>query len=148
MGARVTGVETLTLQLENVLKRSSRGSREALQKGAEMIAERAKMYAPVDQHNLEDAIKVHKEIDGTTRRAKFYVYVDESHTPATRAPTVGQYAAEMHENRDYKLGQKSQDKANALGVVVGPGYLTRAMQDMAEEVKALVESKANIGVGK
>jgi hypothetical protein len=81
-------------------------------------------YAPVDEGNLENAIKLSNE----NRRRTWTVYVDESMPDDTGRYTVGDYAMWLHEGV-YELGPKSQAKSGGGGKV-GRKYLERAFQDI------------------
>lgn len=146
MSVKMFGFKELTAELNNIEKRSSRGVREALEKGAEKIQDLARKYAPVDEGNLEESVKIAKEVDIlNSRRSKFYVYIDENQ-PAKDGKTVGFYALRMHEG-DYRLGKGSQAKAVSSGLLVGRKFLERAMEDMEEEISKDVEEGLKSGVG-
>ena len=127
MGISVRGITSTSTAL-----RVSGGAIEAdlagaLREAADEIIERARNYAPVDEENLEDAIDYLEEDDPL----HVVVGVDMNH-PGTRSPTVSGYAEKMHEG-DYQLGKRSQDKQAALGVMVGPKYLERAVDEVKEK---------------
>lgn len=145
MGLKVTGLDGLGIRLENVALRASEGAREALERGSQKIRVKAIDYAPVDEGNLEEAIKTESNRDGIHGRKTFSVYVDDT-APGTRANNVGQYATIMHEGV-YKLGEKSQEKDAGRGVV-GPKYLERALDDLEDEIKTDVQNNVNKRVGK
>ena len=158
MGVIVTGLNNLLASLNNKAERASRGARDALEEGAEMIKDRAVEYAPVDLENLEKSIKVKKTIDTLMhRRVGFDVYVDEEMlAPGDRGrggrhKKVGDYADAMHELSGvaggYNLGKKSQDKMRDTGKLVGAKYLERAYLELEEEVKAKAEAGVSVGVG-
>jgi HK97 gp10 family phage protein len=146
MSVKMFGFKELTAELNNIEKRSSRGVRSALLHGSEKIRDLAKQYAPVDEGNLEESIKVAQEKDITNSgRSKYYVFVDENQ-PAEGGKTVGFYATRMHEG-DYRLGKGSQRKADSSGLLVGRKFLERAMEDLEEEIKKDVEQNLERGVG-
>lgn len=100
--------------------------------------------APIDKGNLEEAIKVRPETPGRVRneagqfeRQEIEVYIDMNMPIAGRkGKTIGDYAYEMHEHLTpygpLKLGPKSEAKNS--GVQVGGGFLTRAMEELAEDI--------------
>jgi hypothetical protein len=104
--------------------------------GAKRIQKKARMYAPVDEGNLEESIKIERR-QGAKGRVAIEVGVDESHPVPQRldGATVGQYAARMHEGF-YDLGMRSQAKENRLGVIVGRKYLARAMKEEKPQIEA------------
>jgi hypothetical protein len=153
MGARVKfgGQGILFGGLENLLERSSRGSREALERGAKDIAKRAVEYAPVDYGYLEESIKTDKRKDPANRRMVYRVYVDYS-VIADDTKTVGDYAEAMHDpelhypSGVYRLGPRSRAKDGGRGIV-GPKFLLRAFKDLEDKIVAEVKAKAFQGIG-
>lgn len=148
MGVVLTGFNDLTASLMNVADRSSSGAREELAKGAEDIKDLAVLYAPIDEGNLEKAIKVQKFADvSNNRRNTYVVYVDDDvAAPNAKGGTVGDYALQMHEGV-YNLGVLSQDKEDSLGITVGRKFLERALDDLDDEIKRKTEAKVNQGIG-
>lgn len=138
-----TNVAELIAELRQTTDRAVRGVSDVLREEGHEIADLARDYAPVDQGYLESAIKVREERTGANRRYEVDVYIDGD-VPApdldskgnvvkgTEDKTVGDYAIEMHENTEYKLGIGSKQKAAALGVEVGPKFLERAVDDRRE----------------
>lgn len=121
--------------LETVLrqtgKKAMNGASRRMGVEAERIQKRAQMYAPVDTGGLEEAIKVDKSIDDN-RRVEFSVYVDGDMTAPDGTP-LRDYAFEMHES-SYKLGPKSEIKADTIGVKVGRKFLERAAAEAKDRV--------------
>ena len=155
---RVSGVSSteLSFRLDQVGDRAIRGISQAIREGAHDIAEKARSNAPVDQGNLEDAIKVDISRSGVNGRVSATVYVDESMpapelTPdgrivkGTEYKVVGDYAMKMHEG-EYKLGKRSRAKASA-GHEVGPKYLERAVDEVLPGVVAAARRLAKRAVG-
>ena len=159
MGIVVSGIENLIVSLANMADRTSRGSREQMEQGAVDIRDLARLYAPVDKGNLEDAIKTGKELHGAwergvNRRNIFTVEIDEdmpfeklNKNGTTTIGKVGDYSTRMHEDWTYNLGVLSELKAQQTGMPVGPKFLERAMEDLDETIKAKVESRINQGIG-
>jgi hypothetical protein len=148
MGVILSGFSDLAANLMNIADRSSRGAREELAKGAEDIKDLAVLYAPIDEGNLERAIKVQKFSDvSNNRRNTYSVYVDEDVAAKnSKTGTVGGYAVRMHEG-DYELGVLSQDKQDSANVKVGRKFLERALEDLDQEIKRKTESRIGQGVG-
>lgn len=94
------------------------------------VRDRARDYVPFEAGNMERAIKITSE----NRRRRWVVYVDSSMPDDTGRYTVGDYLAFLHEG-SYKLGKGSVDKANALGVTVGPKFLERAFKEIVTPEK-------------
>lgn len=112
------------------------------------IAALAKKYAPVDEANLEKAIKVFPEVMPETRvrnsagqfvRQDVFVYVDtDMPVPQRPGKTVGDYAYTMHEHLTpfgpLNLGERSAAKQSGQREMVGGKYLERAMNEIGESV--------------
>ena len=97
--------------------------------------------APIDKGNLEDAIMVTDSGGGRNDLGQFVrksvdVFVDGDH-PANGMHTVGEYAMDMHENLtpygDLKLGPLSQAKQAGSPVIVGGGFIERAVEQIFEQ---------------
>lgn len=150
MGVILSGFNDLSATLMNIADRSGRGAREELAKGAEDIKDLAILQAPIDDGNLERAIKVQKFSDATNNRRNTYsVYVDEEvAAPNAKGGTVGDYAVMMHEGV-YNLGVLSLDKQNSLGqgVRVGRKFLERALDKLDEDIKRKTEARVAQGIG-
>lgn len=109
----------------------------------EKIQQLAMDYVPVDDGDMEKAIKLDEDTSGINRRKVFYVYVD----PDVEADVgkshgvkfTGDYMLWLHES-EYDLGDKSKAKAAALGVRVGPKFMERAA---AERENAVEDSVYN-----
>lgn len=127
---RITGLSSLSSKLSLLKAEAPRRADNGLQSGAIQVVKLAKMYAPVDEGNLEDAIAVLKKVSRVGGKAEVTVGVNEAH-PVVLKPgvTVGDYAWRMHEGV-YNLGDKSLEKEDELNVEVGPKFLTRALRDV------------------
>jgi len=138
MSLDTSGIDQLRLQLKRLAGVSLVANAE-LRKCADEMKELAIKMAPVDEGNLEKAIKVRYvgEQGAGGRFAKgggaYEVYIDNSlFVPGRKnGETVGMYAWEMHEHLtpygDYNLGKKSQDKQASDGsVIVGGKFIERA----------------------
>lgn len=114
-----------------------------LYKKAQDIQTLAIKMAPVDVGNLEQSIKIRPENPGRMRdeetgrftRQEIEVYIDmDMPVPERPGKTIGDYAYEIHEHLEpsgpKQLGEKSREKSS--GAEVGGGFLTRAMEELAE----------------
>lgn len=133
MGIKLdTDINALVTILKQTGERVQRGVAQKMVDGGRAMRDRAREYAPVDLGNLEHAIKMQSDRTGIHGRTQVYIFVDEGMEVRGRpGHLVGEYAMIMHES-DYNLGLKSQAKAAALGVHVGPKYLERAANDMID----------------
>ena len=153
MPAIVSGlidVEAMLLRVDTTAKK--RVTQRLINKAHQIQALAVRM-APVDEANLEAAIKVRPEIAGRQRdeetgrfvRQEIEVFIDmDMPIPKRPGKTVGDYAYEMHEHLTpmgpKQLGEKSQQKAAANGgVQVGGGFLTRAVEQVAGELQDLLD---------
>lgn len=134
----------LAVRLNQEGERALKNGARAVRAEAQDVAELAQAYAPIDDADLEKAIKVYPPVGmpadlDENRRARAFVYVDSS-APANGAPgkTVGDYAYLMHEflrpyggsgapneKGYYDLGPKSVAK----GGKVGGRFLLRAVKE-------------------
>ncbi len=147
-------IEGLVARMTNRAEKGRRAGTRRLDKGTEVIQDLAKMYAPVDKMNLEDAIKVRKDTKAFTRTA-YEVYVDETMmVPDRPNKTIGDYALMMHESI-YELGEKSADKdasvgGNGRGYLwggkVGPQFLTRALDKYGPKIERDVKDAIKRGL--
>lgn len=140
MGIKVSGVDALIAQLSQIGQKAERGVADELRDGAKEIAELARMYAPVDEGNLEEAIKHEEDRTGVNGRIQTYVYVDGS-MKGSNGNRVEDYAMEMHESPNYNLGPLSEAKQNRTGQVVGYKYLERAVDKLRPQITKRVADR-------
>jgi len=95
----------------------------AMRKESKIILEIAQMNAPVDLHNLEDAIKMEEIKVGRER-----TFIEISVGGFVNGRNVDEYAAIMHEG-SYNLGPISARKALSLNRMVGRKFLERALEE-------------------
>jgi hypothetical protein len=126
---KVTGVRETILRLRNIGDRVQENARKTMHRAADRIVKRAALYAPVDQHNLEEAIEKRVTYEGKRNR----LAIDVGIKPVVNGVNVEQYATIMHEG-EYNLGPRSQEKADRTGAAVGPGYLTRAADEEKDKL--------------
>lgn len=156
MPVEIIGLENLTVALEQVGLKAVTGALAAMRKEAETVAEYAREYAPVDEGNLEKAIKVRETGGGRNELGQFArksveVYVDQS-MPVPQRPdkTVGDYAYEVHEHMEpaggtMKRGPLSEQKDGGRNVV-GGGYMTRASQDAEKHVMEAIAAAVRLSI--
>lgn len=150
MGVKVTGigdVSDMIMRLEATTRR--RAVKKLQEKGVEM-RDLARKMAPVDDGNLEQAIKMRPETIGERprdelgrfARTEIEVYVDvDMPIPDRPGKVVGDYAFEIHEHLTpagpLQLGPRSEEKnQNNGGVEVGGGYLDRAAAEIEKGLDA------------
>ncbi|AGC36052.1 tail completion or Neck1 protein [Rhizobium phage RHEph10] len=128
---KVTGIRENVLRLRNIGARVHENARKTMHAAADRIVETAKKMAPVDEHNLEDAIVKRVDYEGSRRR----LAIDIEILPEVNGVRVEEYATYMHEGH-YKLGPKSQAKNDSQSERVGPGFLTRAAEGEEDKLGA------------
>lgn len=141
----ILGVEEMLMVMETTTrKRSVKG----LIKAGKRLQKLAIKMAPVDEGNLEKAIKMIPEGEGRERddlgrfvRTEVEVYVDmDMPVPQRPGKTVGDYAYEIHEHLtpmgQKNLGPKSNMKQMGSNVIVGGGFMTRAADVIEQGLEA------------
>jgi hypothetical protein len=136
--------EEMLLKIDSNTKRRALG---AIIEGAKQIQELAIKMAPIDHGNLEEAIKIEGAEGGAARdaetgrftRKEVTIYVDgDMPIPDRPGKTVGDYAYEIHEHLEpkgpWQLGERSQEKQDGSDVVVGGGYLERALDALKDKI--------------
>jgi hypothetical protein len=126
MPARIRGdFENIRARLTQTGGRIVKSINDQLEREAKGIQELARDYVPIDEGNMEAAIK----IESKNRRQLWAVYVDKNMPDDTGKYTVGDYLNFLHEGiPDYSLGPKSLAKA-AQGKAVGRKFLERAYRE-------------------
>jgi len=141
MGVKVKGYGAIKANLDRTDKRVQKHSLEWLLMAGKIIAMEAQMRAPVDEHDLEKAIKADQdpEVRGMNRRKTVRVFVDLDALDLERRDGFD-YATQMHEGI-YNLGPKSAVKDSLTDVGVGPKYLERALEENIERVTRLLRER-------
>lgn len=157
MGVQVEGIDLLMFRLRRGGAKAQKGLSQAMLQEAMDIRDLARQMAPVDEGDLERAIKV-RQPPGTRQRdalgrfvsASFIIEVDGDEPAGTnregKVTTVGDYAYVMHEHLapfgTYNLGKRSRAKQAANpGVMVGGKYLERAVAEIEQGlVNRLIEA--------
>lgn len=137
----IQGLEETLARLARIGKQTSDAELARLRRGAREMERLAKMYAPVDEGYLEEAI-VTKEtrVETLNRRYEILVGVDPDRLGPGYTDYGYRYDIAMHEGfvngEPYQLGPKSLAKQAALGVRVGPKYLKRAFDEVMPQLEA------------
>lgn len=148
MGLQITGVEELLLRLQRAEREVLKGAVDQMREEAKGIRDLARKMAPVDEGDLEKAIK-YEEQRGRDARGRFAAttfLIGVDSTVVANSPNregqkikVGDYAYIMHEHLTpygrYNLGPKSQAKQSGQQEMVGGKFLERAA---AEKEQGLV----------
>ena len=140
----VTGMLNVDQMLLNVDMNTKKRITQKMWVKAVAIQQLAIRMAPIDEGNLEKAIKVRPEHPGRLRneagrfeRQEIEVYIDMNMpVPGRPDKTVGDYAYIIHEHLTpfgpMNLGPLSREKQS--GAQVGGGFLTRAMEELSAGV--------------
>lgn len=134
----IKGLDDVIARLERVGAKTCDAERELMEKSAEQMRDRAKMYAPVDEGNLEEAIKTRPvKRAGINGRNVHEVYVDKDELGEGYSKYGHRYDITMHEDPQGNSGKgpRSQAKAESLGVFVGPKFLERALEEMRRPIE-------------
>lgn len=137
-GLRVYGCEELAGLMKELAGKVPQQGRKIIDRGADKIVKEAQLNAPVDEHNLEDAIHKEKSYEGRGR-----LKVDLVVGGQVRGVNVDQYAALIHENyRSMNPGAGTLAKRAANpGRYIGEKFLERAVDDnMPKLIKQMSEA--------
>lgn len=130
---RVGEARRFTNKMKFIGKESLEVAADTLEEKAEDIQDLAKRQAPVDTHNLENAIKIDGPNIGRDK-VEIEVYVEGQ---------KNDYDVIMHEGT-YNLGKKSKAKQESdMSVRVGDKYLARAYEELQPSIKKAVQKDLN-----
>lgn len=142
MGLIVKGLKAVQAKISRSEVKVLDGSLRALRAMGELVAKEARLNAPVDTGDLENAIVTIEERGrnalGQFGQVTIRVGVDTSKLRLELHKGFD-YSVPMHEDPDYNLGPKSEAKQSALGNTVGYKYLERALRENEAEVRRRVE---------
>jgi hypothetical protein len=130
---KVYGCDELATLMKQLAGRVPQQGRKIMDRGADKIVKEAQLNAPVDKHNLEDAI--HKEKSYEDRgRLRIEIVVGGE----VRGVDVDRYAMLIHENyAGMKPGPGTLAKQSANpGRVIGEKFLERAVDDQMPKIQA------------
>ena len=135
---KVSGLDELLVRLVYDTPRVKDNARKVMHRQSEAIKDRAVLYAPIDDGELEKSIHSEKSYEDNGRLTIAIVaggIVD--------GVDVDKYAAEIHENySSMKPGPGTIAKRLANpGVYIGEKFLARAAKDSEEKLtKAMIKS--------
>ena len=141
IGIRVSGLSDVILELRNTGKLVRENARKTMHRGADKIVERARLMAPVDEGNLEDAIQKDVKYEGKFGRLAIDIVLLDH----VNGVDVSAYGREMHEGV-YNLGPKSEEKQKTTGVQVGREFITRAYKEQAEKMQRQMVGTVEDGI--
>ena len=132
-----------------------RGQVDEMGKMAKEMAKLAKAYAPVDEMNLERAIKVSRKISAANRRVEYAIYVSKRVVARNRksggaTKYVKDYAYLIHNEMEpwgvrFRRGPKSEAKDGGRNVV-GGGFITRAVETLEEKLFTRLKSRLAVDI--
>ena len=131
--APVFRFSTVQLQagIRRLLEQDARLARAAMRDVAMLLIKAARDRAPIDEGNLANSITAEALPYRKSWAAVVYVPINSQ---------AAQYAVPMHEGQ-YNLGKNSEAKQLKVGVTVGPGYLSRAVDDNKQKIMAMIAFK-------
>lgn len=136
-----TGATEAMVNLRNVSARVQANARKVMHRAADKIVKKAGEFAPVDKHNLEEAIEKRVGYD-SARNGR--LAIDIGLKDMVNGVDVSVYGVQMHEG-EYNLGPGSIEKQMSTGKRVGPGFITRAFDEVAKtlppEIKNAVDEE-------
>ena len=138
---KVKGLSVVKAALIRTGKTTNDRMLAAVDRASNVIVEEARLNAPVDEGDLERAIKVLDRAKFGGTRLHIVVGIDPSELGEGYKKRGERYDIRMHEGV-YKLGEKSRRKANYLGGNggligrVGPKFLERALDKVTPELEA------------
>lgn len=147
MAIKIKGIEATLSTFREADRRFKEAAARELEAGAKEIAALARMYAPIDRGDLVKSIRAQRVNETTSYKWRVKVGGNIG------GRDVHEYAALVHERmlttanapsepvEDFlRPGEKSREKAAALGVVVGGGYLRRAFNDLQADIRKRVRA--------
>lgn len=142
----------IAARIQQVTERSTRGVLDVMREERDNAMDLVRDFVPVDEGNLEDAIRKGETPSGPHGRHEVDVYIDMNHpaphfnadgsiTKGTEGKVTGDYALQIHEDMSYQLGPKSQEKNTRLGGGVGPKFMDRALDEIEGRLLARAREK-------
>lgn len=143
MGLKIKGLSAVLRKFQRTEETMNRAGLAAMRDAAKVIVMAAKLRAPVDTGDLENAIvaQERRSRNGLGQFGSVTIEVGVDQSKLNLEDHAGfDYSIRMHEDPNYNLGPKSQVKQAALpGVQVGYKYLKRALDDTRELVEMRME---------
>lgn len=137
MGMKITNLTEVVTMFKLVDKNVNQKTRDVMHAGAERIKQMAIVNAPIDEGNLEKAIKV-KPSQGNQYSLKIVIAVEG----IVGGRNVEEYAAIVHEYTWDKRGPLTRAK----GPKAGPRYLFRAVRDGKQQLMRELAEATNKGI--
>lgn len=138
MPMTVLGADALIATMRNIAVKVPDHARRTMNRGADLIVERAQLFTPVDTHALEQSI--HKET-GFEGRGRLTIDI------VAGGGAIDDYASEVHENYEHMHpgpGTIAKREQNP-GVYIGEKFLTRAVEEQEPKlVKMMIETIVNV----
>lgn len=114
---------------------------ETMREVSKKVKEEAQMRCPIDEEHLVKDIKYRVRKDANKEGATGRAYIDPG--GASR-----DYAMYIHEDDEYKLGEKSRAKQMSVSVRVGNKFLERAVTENQDELQKIVRDALERGFKK
>jgi hypothetical protein len=143
MPMKVSGISQTVAGLKHLGERVPDNARKAMHRLADNIVKDAKLFTPVDEHNLEESIR--KEVTyGYRGRLQIEIVAGGM----VNGVNVDQYVARIHENYEaLNPGSGTIAKRNANpGVYIGEKFLSRAMTKHRKNANQFVKGRLFRGV--
>lgn len=134
MGAKITGLAETRYRLERLGTGLPAKTLNVMREGALTIRDTARLYAPVDEGDLEKAIVMRTINAGKFQKKFAEVFVDPKKLGDGYQETGFRYDEAM-ERGGYELGDFSQMKQDANpGITVGARFMERAFRDNEAQI--------------
>ncbi|MCP1540061.1 hypothetical protein [Methylorubrum extorquens] len=127
MKMQVAGTKSLLAELLNIGEKVPDNARKVMHRNADKIIEEAVLNAPVDKHNLEQAIRKRISYQSTFRKR---LKIDIEVGGIVNGVNVDEYAMQIHENYgSMNPGKGTIAKRDANpGRFIGEKFLERAVE--------------------
>lgn len=133
MGLKIKGLSAVLRKFQRTEETMNRAGLAAMRDAAKVVVMAAKLRAPVDTGDLENAIvaQERRSRNGLGQFGSVTIEVGVDPSKLNLEDHGGyDYSIRMHEDPNYNLGPKSEVKQAALpGIQVGYKYLSRALED-------------------
>lgn len=141
VGVTIKGVKRTQFAMSRFGDKTNQASLRVVRKSAKEIRDLARLYAPVDEGDLEESIRIIKEVRGDKRRLVQYIGVDPAYLGVGYQRYRFRYDVEMHDG-EYNLGPLSRIKDSVVGRgKVGRLYLKRAVDELSPEITEKIKEK-------
>lgn len=139
MGIKVTGIEPTISTFRAIDRRFTEAAARAVEQGAKELAALARSMAPVDRGDLVRSIRAQRvRTESATAWRVKVGGIQGGRNVSAYAGTVHGALGVTDGNSvmggSLKPGKKSRAKAKATGVLVGGGYMSRALRLLREDI--------------